>query len=90
MSTTVQEIYTKTIYPLRDDEKLQLATLILEDITQSKRGRQISPEDKEIERRKLRAFAGSSSSSGNPHSSDNEQIDKDLALEYLNTHEGEN
>lgn len=89
MSTTVQEIYTKTIYPLRDEEKLQLATLILEDVTQSKRGRQISPEDKEIERRKLRAFAGCVSS-GNPRSSDNEQIDKDLALEYLNTHEDEN
>ncbi len=89
MSTTVQEIYTKTIYPLRDDEKLQLATLILEDVTQSKRGRQISPEDKEIELRKLRVFAGSVSS-GNTHSSDNEQIDKDLALEYLNTHEDEN
>ncbi len=89
MPTTVQEIYTKTIYPLRDDEKLQLATLILEDVTQSKRGRQISPEDREIERQKLRAFAGSVSS-GNPHSSDNEQIDKDLALEYLNTHEDEN
>ena len=30
---TVQEIYTKTILPLPDSEKLQIATLILEDVT---------------------------------------------------------
>lgn len=30
---TVQEIYTKTILPLPDSEKLQIATLILEEVT---------------------------------------------------------
>lgn len=33
MQTNIQEIYTKTILPLADAEKLQIATLILEDVT---------------------------------------------------------
>ena len=33
MQTDVQEIYTKTILPLPDREKLQIATLILEEVT---------------------------------------------------------
>lgn len=33
MQTDIQEIYQKTILPLPDREKLQIATLILEDVT---------------------------------------------------------
>ncbi len=33
MQTDVQEIYTKTISPLPNSAKLQIATLILEDVT---------------------------------------------------------
>ncbi len=33
MQTDVQEIYTKTILPLPDAAKLEIATLILEDVT---------------------------------------------------------
>jgi len=33
MQTDIQEIYTKTISPLPNSAKLQIATLILEDVT---------------------------------------------------------
>ena len=33
MQTDIQEIYQKTISPLPDKEKLQIATLILKDVT---------------------------------------------------------
>ena len=33
MQADIQEIYQKTISPLDDREKLQIATLILEDVT---------------------------------------------------------
>ncbi len=83
---TVQEIYAASIRPLGESEKLQIATLILEEITQSRQEKQISDTEKTIARQRLRQFAGSVGS-GNANSSDNERIDRDLALEYLNTHE---
>lgn len=85
----VQEIYSTSIRPLGESEKLQIATLILEEITQIRQARQISDTEKTLARQRLRDFAGSVSS-GKTNSSDNEQIDRDLALEYLNTHEDEN
>ena len=33
MRTDIQKIYTKNILPLTDGEKLQIATLILEEVT---------------------------------------------------------
>jgi hypothetical protein len=86
MATSIQEIYTTSIRPLKENEKLQLATLILEEVTQLRRRKQLSDEEKVLARRRLRQFAGGVSS-GNPNSSDNEQIDRDLALECLNPHE---
>jgi hypothetical protein len=85
---TVQEIYAASIRPLGESEKLRIAALILEEITQSRQARQISNAEKTLARQRLRQFAGSVGS-GNANSSDNEQIDKDLALEYLNAHEDE-
>ncbi|MDQ3322713.1 MAG: hypothetical protein M3525_09855 [Acidobacteriota bacterium] len=85
---TVQEIYSTSIRPLGESEKLQIATLILEEITQIRKEKQISDKEKTLARQRLRQFAGSVGS-GNANSSDNEQIDKDLALEYLNAHENE-
>ena len=85
---TVQEIYSTSIRPLGESEKLQIATLILEEITQIRKDRQVSDTEKAFARQRLRQFAGSVGS-GNANSSDNEQIDKDLALEYLNAHENE-
>lgn len=85
---TVQEIYTTSIRPLDESKKLQLATMILEDVTRKRNGGRISDEEKRLARERLRKFAGSVSS-GNSNGGDNEQIDRDLALEYLNPHEDE-
>ncbi|MGI8409922.1 MAG: hypothetical protein ACR2M8_08610 [Pyrinomonadaceae bacterium] len=82
----VNEIYKTSILPLGESEKLELASLILEEVAQSRKGRQISVGDKTKARQRLREFAGRVSG-GNPNASDNEKIDKDLAAEYLNTHE---
>ncbi len=79
---TAQEIYSTSISPLGESEKLQIATLILEEITQIRQQRQISDTEKPLARQRLRQFAGIVGS-GKTNSSDNEQIDRDLALEYL-------
>lgn len=88
MSPRILEIYSTAIQSLGENEKLQLATLILEEVTQSRNAPQLSSEERTAARRRLQQFAGSVAS-GNPHSSDNEQIDKDLALESFNSHENE-
>lgn len=79
---TVREIYTQTIRPLGEGQRLELATLILEEIT--------SERTKEAKAKNggggLSELFGSWSS-GNPNSADNEQIDEDLAREYANNHE---
>jgi hypothetical protein len=85
---TVQEIYSTSIRPLGESEKLQIATLILEEITQIRKDRQVSDTEKAFARQRLLQFAGSVGS-GNANLSDNEQIDRDLALESLNAHEDE-
>jgi len=83
---TVDEIYKTSIRPLGESEKLEIASLILEEVAQIRKGRQNSPGDKTEARQRLRKFAGSVAG-GNPNASDNEKIDRDLAGEYLNTHE---
>jgi hypothetical protein len=85
---TVQEIYAASIRPLGESERLRIAALILEEITQSRQDKQVSDAEKTLARQRLRQFAGSVGS-GNANSSDNEQIDKDLALESLNAREDE-
>lgn len=85
---TIQEIYSKSIRPLGENERLRLAALILEDVTQGRKSSQLTAEEKTLARQRLRQFAGTVAG-GNPNASDNEQIDKDLALEYLNSHEDE-
>ncbi len=81
---TVREIYKQTIRPLGEGQRLELATLILEEIT-SDRTRASKPQNGSGS---LRELFGSWSS-GNPTSADNEQIDADLAGEYGNSHEDE-
>lgn len=83
---TVNEIYKTSIRPLGESEKLEIASLILDELAQSRKGGQISPDNKRKARQRLREFAGSVAG-GNPNASDNEKIDSDLAAEYLNTHE---
>lgn len=81
---TVREIYTQTIRPLGEGERLELATLILEEIT-SERTR----EAKSDSNGSLSELFGSVSL-GHPTGADNESIDADLAREYGNDHEDEN
>ncbi|HQU91476.1 MAG TPA: hypothetical protein PLK77_04225 [Pyrinomonadaceae bacterium] len=84
---TVREIYTQTIRPLGEGQRLELATLILEEIT--------SDRTKESKAKPngngggLRELFGSVSL-GHPTGADNESIDADLAREYGNDHEDEN
>ena len=82
---TVREIYAQTIRPLGEGQRLELATLILEEITSE---RTKESKAKENGTGGLSELFGSWSS-GNPTSADNEQIDADLAREYANNHEDE-
>lgn len=82
MSTTVHDIYSKTIRPLPDKEKLEIATIILEEIT-----------GKDQERKPGRTgdiskYIGMFNT-GDPNGSDNERIDADLAGAYAKDHEDE-
>lgn len=86
---TVQEILSTSIRPLGETEKLQLATLILEEVTQTRKDQQLSKSDYAAARSRLRKFAGSVAG-GNPEASENEQIDRDLTAENLETHEDAN
>ena len=79
MQANLQEIYTSTIRPLTNDEKLRLATLILEEVTGTVpvTGVPETPEPKGD----ITKFFGTWDS-GTPNGSDNEAIDADLARAY--------
>ena len=78
MEIIVQEIYQQTVRLLPERERLTLATLILQDISQPP-----------VERKgDIRQFFGSWKG-GDANGSDNEQIDRDLAREYGSAHEDE-
>lgn len=78
---TVKELYTKSIRPLGEGEKLELATLILEDVTHGRT-------EQNGNGGSLSSLFGSISL-GKPTGADNESIDADLAREYSNRHEDE-
>lgn len=84
MQNTVQEVYRTQILPLDEKERLKLAALIISDISNQ---RETNGENKETAVG-IREMFGTWSS-GNPHSSDNEQIDADLAKAYADTHDDE-
>lgn len=79
MQASIQEIYANTIRPLTSDEKLRIATLILEEVTGQApvNGERQSP----ARNQKLSDLLGTASL-GYATSLDNEQIDADLAREY--------
>lgn len=83
---TVKEIYKTSIHPLGENEKLQIASLILEEVSQGRKSEKVSLGDEAKARQRLREFAGSVAG-GNPNASDNEKIDYDLAAEYINNHQ---
>jgi len=86
MQADIQEIYTNTIRPLTSDEKLRIATLILEDVT-GKAPVNGARERREAMNELLRYTVVVSS--GNPRAADNEQIDADLAREVASMREKE-
>lgn len=86
MAIDIQEIYATAIQPLPDSEKLKLASLILEKVTQSS-----SPGDATEKSKRtgdITRFFGMFNS-GDPDASDNERIDADLARAYADDHEDE-
>ncbi|MDQ3748387.1 MAG: hypothetical protein M3367_05120 [Acidobacteriota bacterium] len=83
MPSTIQEVYREQVLPLDEKERLKLAALIINDISNK-------PETNgETETTGgIREMFGTWNS-GNLHSSDNEQIDADLARAYADTHDDE-
>jgi hypothetical protein len=83
MSTTVEQIYSKTIRPLPDSEKLEIASKILDEVTKKGRNGELRRKGGDISK-----FIGMFNS-GDPDFADNERIDADLARAYADTHEDE-
>ena len=86
MQTDIQEIYRQTILPLSQQERLQLAALIINDLSRR------PPTDNQdaLPKRKggIRELFGSVSL-GYATGADNESIDADLARAYADNHEAE-
>ena len=83
MQSNIQEVYQEQILLLNEKERLKLAALIINDISNKSES---SVETKSTGG--IREMFGTWNS-GNPHSSDNEQIDADLAKVYADTHDDE-
>jgi hypothetical protein len=90
MSSNIQQIYQQTILPLSERERLQLAALIITDLSRRAPATDNITSEGGPSKRKggIREMFGTWSS-GNPKSADNEQIDADLAKAYADNHEGE-
>ena len=83
MPSNVQEVYREQVLQLNEKERLKLAALIINDIS-----------DKSETNGETKITGGiremfGTWSSNNPHSSDNEQIDADLARAYADNHDDE-
>ena len=83
MQSNIQEVYREQILPLDEKERLKLAALIINDISNKSE----SNGETKITGG-IREMFGTWSS-GNLHSSDNEQIDADLAKAYADNHDDE-
>ncbi len=83
MQDTIQEVYRRQILPLDEKERLKLAALIINDISNK-------PETNGDAKSAggIRELFGSVSL-GYATGSDNEKIDEDLGREYGATHEDE-
>ena len=75
MIANVQELYQQTVRPLPTAERLTLAALILNDLSQS------GPVEPPPRHGDIRKFFGEWKD-GPANGSDNEQIDRDLARAY--------
>ena len=87
MQADIQEIYQRTIRPLSEQEKLQLAALILNEISHAPSND--AAQEKPKRKGDITKFFGMYKG-GDPHGSDNEKIDADLAHAYADNHEDEN
>jgi len=90
MSSNIQQIYQRTILPLSERERLQLAALIITDLSRRAPTTDNFTSEGESSKRKggIREMFGTWSS-GNSKSADNEQIEADLSKAYADNHEGE-
>lgn len=86
MQPDIHEIYQRTIRPLSEQEKLQLAALILDEMTRATDNAQ--SQEKSKRKGDITRFFGMHKG-GDPHGSDNEKIDADLARAYADTNEDE-
>ena len=80
MQNSIQKVYREQILPLDEKERLKLAALIINDISNKS-----ETNSKKKSTGGIREMFGTWSS-GDAHSSDNEQIDADLARAYADTH----
>lgn len=89
MQADIQEIYATTIRPLTNKQKLQIATLILEEVTGPvpANGHGAARQAQRQGRRLSDLFGAASL--GHATGLDNEQIDADLARAYASAHEDE-
>ncbi len=88
MDSYIQEIYKKTISPLPDREKLQIATLILEEVAGKAEGKKRKPESTGGIREMFGTWQGKDIDAEKYLKLDhNERIDFDLAKSYADNHE---
>lgn len=83
MQSTIQKVYREQVLPLNEKDRLKLAALIINDISNKSES---NGETKSAGG--IREMFGSVSL-GHPTGSDNEQIDADLAREYGSPHDNE-
>ncbi|MCY7347551.1 MAG: hypothetical protein LH614_15205 [Pyrinomonadaceae bacterium] len=90
MQTDVQEIYRNTILPLPDSEKLQIATLILEEVTGKTKGKRLDAKNGDENHKMFGMWQGRELTYEEYLQLDhNERIDFDLARAYADNHEDE-
>lgn len=83
MGANVEEIYATAIRPLPREDKLRIATLILEEVTGTGTSAQRKRTGGDITK-----FFGRYQG-GDPQGSDNAKIEADLARAYTDNHEEE-
>lgn len=82
MEDNVQDFYRRNVRRMTEEERKQLAALILNELNEE-------TSDKPKRNGDIRKFFGMYDG-GDPHGSDNEKIDADLARAYADNHEDQN
>ena len=88
MQTNVQEFYAQNVLPMSEKERLKLAALIIDDLSNKleTKGSELKSPTKKGDITRLFGKVDL----GYPTGANNESIDADLVREYINTHEDEN